>query len=229
MALQIQTLVGPGNVNSADGVPSQPRSGRQNDVIISELHGRFYEQAYRNSLFSGGMALTSISNATFTVATTGATATPIVGIWNPTSSGVNAVVLQAHVNAIITAATNTGCGGFSWQTATGQAAITTGAAPMSRSTLLAVGSKCKDMSGAALTGLSGATVVRQGSSIACGSAFNFSFVGTAAGPATINVAGVENFDGGLIVPPGGILGLFANTTPVVHSAVSAILWEEVPV
>ena len=38
----------------------------------------------------------------------------------------------------------------------------------------------------------------------------------------------ENFDGSLIIPPGYVLALMATTTPVAHSAVSNILWEEVP-
>jgi hypothetical protein len=39
--------------------------------------------------------------------------------------------------------------------------------------------------------------------------------------------GVENFDGSLIVPPGGVLALMAVTTPVAQSAVAGIVWEEV--
>lgn len=226
----IGAQTGTGNIKTVDGVQNNPvRQGNQNDTIVSELHGQRYEQCYRGNLFSGGMALTSISNVTFTTATTGATATPIVGIWNPLTSGVNCVILQASANFIITNATNTGAGGFNWMTATNQSAITTGSAPMSRLTLTAVGSKIKDLSGAALTGLSGATVTRMGSEIDGGSGVNFSFVGTAVGQVTFGSAGIEIFNGGLIVPPGGILGLFANTTPVAHSATSAILWEEVPV
>jgi len=30
-------------------------------------------------------------------------------------------------------------------------------------------------------------------------------------------------------PPGGVLALFATTTPVAHSAASMIVWEEVPI
>ena len=38
---------------------------------------------------------------------------------------------------------------------------------------------------------------------------------------------VENFDGSLIVPPGAVLGLFSNTTPVAVSAAGTLLWAEV--
>jgi hypothetical protein len=39
----------------------------------------------------------------------------------------------------------------------------------------------------------------------------------------------ELFDGSVIVPPGGVIALLATTTPAAHSAVSALVWEEVPV
>lgn len=226
--MQVTGYVGQ-TATASDGGQPIVRLGRQSDLIGSDLHGRFYEQTLRGNTFSDGMVLTSISNAIWTVATTDATAKPITGLWNPANSGYNAVILQAHVNAIVTAATCTGCGGFTWMTATTQSAISTGTTPLSRLTLLGAGSRMKGMSGIASTGISGVWVARQGSSIACGSAANFSFVGTAVGQVTANVSGVENFDGSIIVPPGGMLGLFANTTPVAHSAVSGILWEEVPV
>jgi len=228
MALQIQTLVGPGTVNSADGVASQPRAGRQNDTIVSELHGRFYEPTYRGNTFRGGIStLTSISNATFTVATTGATATPIVGLWNPVNSGVNAAVSQASVSAILTALQATGCGGFVWMSCLGNSAISTGTKPVNMATLSSVGAKCLDMSGVALTGMTGTLAPKFGSAINAGAAYNTSLLSTAVGFMTTSGAGSENFDGGIFVPPGGVLGLFASTTPVAHSAVSGIFWEEV--
>src|SRR5262245_16478850 len=97
--------VGPLAVASADGANPLFRQGRQQDVIVSELHGRFYEQAFRSNLFRGGAALTAINNATFTVATTGATATPVVGLFNPSTSTVNLVVQQVAISAVLTALT----------------------------------------------------------------------------------------------------------------------------
>ena len=49
--------------NQADGAQMViARAGRQGDQIVSELHGRFYEQAYRGNLFSNGVtALTALT------------------------------------------------------------------------------------------------------------------------------------------------------------------------
>lgn len=218
-----------GPIQIGDSVPFTQRGGRQGDGIISELHGRFYESAYRGNLFSGGMPLTSIAAATFTTATLGATCTPIIGIWNPLSSVVNASILQARLQAIITALQNTGGGGFMWATSTGNSAISTGNAPLNRKTLAASGSACKDMSGVALTGLTNNLVVREAAGLAGGNAFNIATLDTAAGFSTMLAPSIENVDGSILVPPGGVLALLCTTTPVALSAASGMFWEEVPV
>jgi hypothetical protein len=230
MATGISLTVGP--QAGADGAVVSSRAGKLGDQIVSELHGRFYEQNYRGALFSGGMTTTSISNATFTTATTGATATPIVGVWNPSGSTVNLVILQATMVITLSAGTSTGGGTFQWVVSTtGQNAISTGGTPWNRKTLSQAGSiaGAKNMAGVALTGLSGSLSILGGSALAGGSSGNFSFVGTAAGDATTQSGvSVENLDGSIIVPPGMILGLFCTTTPVAHSAGTNMIWEEVP-
>jgi len=213
-----------------DGVSTPPRLIRTGEFGFSEIHGRFYEQNYRANLYANGITtLTSINAATFTSATTGATATPIVGVWNPATSSVNVIVLQAVVGFTLTAATVTGGAPFVWLASVGNSAITTGVAPWNRKTLAQTGSQAKGVSGVALTGLTNTLSVMFGSAITGGASGNFSFVGTAAGDTTIHAGTTcENLDGSIIVPPGGVLGLFATTTPVAHSVTSSIFWEEVP-
>ena len=228
----IQGQVGPTSTQSVQpGSNPTVRMGQLGDVIVSELHGRFYEQNYRGGLFSGGIsALTSISAATFTTATTGATATPILGIHNPVGSTVNCVVLQATLGITITAATSTGAGPFVWMTGQNTALNIAGVASgFNRKTLQAAGAQAQYFTGAAITNFTGTLAARFGSSLGGGSSTNASFVGTAAGPAAQLAAFTENLDGSIIVPPGFVLALMATTTPVAHSAVSNILWEEVPI
>jgi hypothetical protein len=226
--MQIQGTVGQPASNASGSTPNL-RLGNLGDLIQSQLHGRYYEQAVRGNLFRGGMTLTSISNVIWSTQLD-ATTKPITGIWNPTTSGVNAVILKATLGVAVTNATSLGGGPYVWATSTANAAISTGTTPLSMSNLVATGSRCKDMSGIALTGMTGAITVKFGSALNGGSGQNYSFVGTAAGPVTF-AAGIneENLDGSIIVPPGGVLALLATTTPVAHSAVSGILWEEVPV
>src|SRR6266851_3007386 len=91
--VSIAGQVGPQVVG--DGSASTFRQGRSAEQVITELHGRFYEQNFRGNLFSGGMGMTSISNATYTTATLGNTVTAVAGVWNPNTALVNLVILQA--------------------------------------------------------------------------------------------------------------------------------------
>jgi hypothetical protein len=227
MGIEIEGQVGPQVLQ--DGVSQPFRQGKGAELVVQELHGRFYEQTYRGNVYRGGMtALTSIANATFTIATTGATATPIVGLWNPLTSPVNLVILQAQLATVLSALTATGGGPFVWMGAAGNSVISTGNVPINSKTLNAYGSYAKVFGGAALTGMTGTLAAVVGSGIASGPAYSISSIGTAAGFMTPYTATVENFDGSLIVPPGGVLALMAVTTPVAQSAVSGIVWEEVP-
>jgi hypothetical protein len=228
-----------GAVSKASGQVNQ-QGGFQADGIISELHGRFYTQTYQGNVYSTGMQLTSINAVTFTTAdalsgtlATAAQSTPIVGIWNASSpsSGINAVIWQATLGIVETSLTATGCGGFVWVAYTGNTTnnITVGsqAVPVNRKSLTAAGSQVKGLSGLALTGLASTGTLLAASALDGGSVYNVSEVATAVGFHTQMAAVTENLDGNIIVPPGGILGLFCSTTPVAHSAISSIVWEEV--
>jgi hypothetical protein len=175
-----------------------------------------------------GAALTAINNATFTSATTGVTATPIIGIWNPLNNPKYCIIEQAQLAVVMTALAATGPGGFVWMTSAGNALITTGLTPINSLSFLAGGSAVKGFAGAALTGMSGTLVVLRGSGLGGGSAENVSFTATAVGMQTQQITQVENIDGSIVVPPGGVLALMATTTPVAHSVVAGLVWEEVP-
>ena len=214
----------------ADGSLANFRGGRLGEGIFSELHGRFYEQNFRQTLYAGGMsALTAVAAATFTTATLGATCTPIAGLWNPVSSTVNLVILQASLSMTITSLTNTGVAPYAWAFSVGNGVISTGNIPWNRRTLVKSGSQAKDMSGLALTGLTNNLVVAFGSSLSGGNVFNTGSIGTQVGFQTVHNSSVENLDGSIIVPPGGVIALLSTSTGAAHSAVSQLLWEEVPI
>ena len=83
--------------NQSDGAsPISARMGRQGDQIVSELHGRYYEQAYRNNVFVG-------SNGATPSVTTVALATTYTGLAliNPASSAVNLSLLKVGYSFIV--------------------------------------------------------------------------------------------------------------------------------
>lgn len=233
-----QTQTGPAKYSN--GAAAALRGGTLGDGIFSELHGRFYEQNYQGNNYSAGFAtITSLANANFTTANggsatlaTAAASTPILALWNPLSSGVNAVVLQAILSGALTASTATGLGGLQWWAFPGNANITVASqqVPVNSKTLLASGSNMKGLNTLALTGLANTGLFLRASALSLGPATNYSQVGTAVGfPTTSGGTSVENIDGSIIIPPGGILALYSTTQAVAISAFGSIMWEEVPV
>lgn len=219
----VQGTTGP--VNFGDGVNPPLRQGRQGDVVVSELHGRFYEQNYRSNVYFTGGTLTALSANTITLT---ATTTPILGLYNPSSSTVNCVVLQAMLNCVASNLTSGAApGAFVWAVSTGNGAISTGLTPYNAKTLIAAGSQARGFAGStALTGLTNNLVVAAGANLPSPSGLTYT---TLASTALLpSYTGTENIDGSIIVPPGGVLALLNTTSSTVFSAAGRLTWEEVP-
>lgn len=219
-----------GPIIGGPGSPVPFTAGYSGGSRTQDAHARFMQAVAEGRVFSTGMGVTSISNATFSIATLGVTCTPIVGLWNPSTSPIYAVIWQAQLALIMTALQATGCGPFQWAASVGNAAITgAGVNPWNRKSLVQTGSQCRGFAGTALTGLTNNLVVMNGSALNGGSAATAAFLATQVGLQTqAPSCNVENFDGSLWVPPGGVLALLAGSTGVAHSAASGLVWEEVP-
>lgn len=214
-----------------DGSNPISRFGRAAEQVVQELHGRFYEQVFRNNVFSIGCSVTALSANTIALTSSG---TPILAVWNPSSSPVNIVMLQA----MLTVAANTLSspvppGPFVWASSIGNSALTLGSAPFNRRTLASVGSQAKAYpGGVALTGLTNNLVIFEGADLPNLSGLTNSGTITAqttGSNATAGAFGVQNFDGSLIVPPGGILALLNTTSTTTYSVSGRLMWEEVPI
>jgi hypothetical protein len=227
--MQVQTQVGPiaTTASIAPGTVAAMRSGNLGDVIVSELHGRFYEQAYRGNVYTGGInALTALSANTITLT---ATTTPILGVWNNLSNSVNLVILQASLQIVPNNLTSGAApGALVWAASTSNGAISTGNAPINVKTLTASGSQAKFFTpSVALTALTNNLVIIAGADIPSPSGLTYTTLGSTA--IIPPVGGVQNFDGGLIVPPGGVLALLNTVSSTTFSVYGRITWEEVPV
>lgn len=191
------------------------RIGQQGDGIVSELHGGLYEQAVRRNLFF------SLSM----VRATSLPATAMIGniVYNPPDSGVNLAMQQWNSHIVVTSATTTGIGlAASYQT-TVPTTVT-----------------AADATGSTFLSLSGATnLVFQ-----TGKAKAYAIATLLIAPtlvallhhntAAIATTGIDvaqgTFEGGLIVPPGGIICMAAIGTAVAAAGHSSwMTWEEVPI
>lgn len=76
-----------GALSVSDSSKTIARAGKQGDLMVSELHGRYYEQTYRGNLFSVCTQGTGVT-------TSAALATAFTGlaVGNPAGSGVNLVL-----------------------------------------------------------------------------------------------------------------------------------------
>lgn len=227
--MEFQIMVGKGRAAASTLVTA--RGGTGLDVIVSELNGRFYEANVNGDLYSiGCMPATTVAPTALSAATIllTASAQPIVGVWNPLTSGVNLVILQAALTDVINNVTSVAPGSFVWAASTGNGALSAGLAPFNRKTLSNNGSQAKGFSlstASLLTGLTNNLVIFDAAEFNVASGLLTTTV--AAATPTPSVSGVQNFDGSLIVPPGGVLALLNTVSSTTHSVTARLLWQEI--
>ena len=199
----IQPITGPQSASDGN-IAAAARGGKQGDLIVSELHGRYYEQTYRSNMFS---VMTQGTGVT----TTAALATTFTGlaVGNPLGSGVNLVINKAWVTEFaVGAAATVGVMG-------GAGSITASLVPQSR--LLASGTLSK------ATATAGQTISTPLLICTFGQTGSLATTGYGLGPA----ASID-FEGSLIVPPGSFIASY--TAVITTSALQfGYAWEEVPV
>ena len=227
MAQTVGGQVGP--ATAGDNTYPPMRLMKDGSVAVAEVHGRFYEQNYRGNMFSIGCSVTALSANTITLTNS---STPILGLWNPSTSTVNLVLQQL----VLTVAANTLTapvppGVFVLASSVGNTAISTGSAPFNRKSLAAVGSQAKAFpGGVALTGLTNNVVIFEGLELPNLSGLTNAGTITAqttTSNATAGAVGIVNFDGSLIIPPGGVLSLLNTTSTTTYSVSGRLLWAEV--
>lgn len=206
------------------GTPSPFTAGYSGGSRIQDAHSRFTDACLGGRLFSWGKTST-VLNATSTSSVLDATITPVIGVWNPTTSGVNLVLLQATVIVAQVPASAGITGAFMYSQSTGSAAITTGNTPWNRKTMVQSGSLAKGFDLAtALTGKSNANVVS-------GAAAVSAMTGAQGATVTPLIGGVftDNIDGSRIVPPGGVICIQNTTANTTVLVAAELLWEEIPI
>lgn len=226
----IQGQVGPQSGNTSLGAGTNPsiRQGQLGEVIVSELHGLYYEQTYRGNLFSTGQTAPQALASTHASGTLGATCTPILGLWNPINNTNNLVLLKANLQVMANSLTSGAApGAFVWAVSVNNSAITTGGTPWNRKSLTQQGSQARTFTGTtALTGLTNNLVVMETADFSTMGAVTYTtLASTTLQP---SVGGIQLFEGGLIVPPGGVIALLNTTTATTFSVAGKLLWEEVP-
>lgn len=212
----IQGQVGPSSTQSiTPGATPAMRQGQLGDVIVSELHGRYYEQAYRGNLFT-----LSVSTAAAITAYIGAAGgTPALAVYNPPNSGKNLVPIQAGYNNVVAASA---AGTVSWALWYGPTAAITQATltyPVNNATLNRVGSVTQCFTNVALTS---STALLNAHPI------GYYYWATAAGAFQSGPTFVD-INGSFIVPPGTMMALGGSAALTSATWIASLVWEEVPI
>lgn len=187
---------------TSDGAGPVARQGNQGELMVSELHGRYYEQALRGNMYR-------VANQA-AVTTTAGLATTFTGlaISNPTGSGVNAVINLFTVSQFAVGAA-------------GAIGIMTGAGAAAGSLV----PKNAIVSGTTgkVTASAGATIATPVLDIVIGQVGSLATTGYGLTPGL-----VVDLGGSIIIPPGFFAASF--TSIVTTTALQfGFQWEEVPV
>ena len=211
----IQGQVGQPTIQSIQpGATPAVRMGQLGDVIVSELHGRYYETAYRRNIYS------AVLNAGTT--TSAGLATTFTGLllYNPQNSTVNVAINKVGISFLVafTAAATVG--------------LMTGVAPTNPGTAVTnttvrtnyVG--LPNGSGQALA-YSTATLTATGATPVLHSVFGSGLTG-----AITTVPQVPGFfvdyEGSIILPPGTYIATYTSTASGASGTLASFQYEEIP-
>lgn len=211
----IELAVGP-LTNSADSTRTVARGGKQGDAIVSELHGKYYEQTARGNVFSLDSPSITLASTTVSASAMG-TAKFICGFYNPTDSGVNAVILSSLLGTV---SVTTGGGPFLYNYLTGLT-ITSAATGTVRRRFISgsAASKMTPQNFVALVASGAPTTALIELAVMGGN------LGSAVG---IGTTQTDDVAGSIIVPPGAIFGLMSTGAGSSHVVTTSLVWEEVP-
>lgn len=215
------TVFDPSNAATPDGSTPAINMGRANEALVAQLHGKYFEQAYRGNIYIGS---TSSAGAVIAISST---LTPTYTIWNPAGSGK---LIVPVVTLIGWTATTAALGSFVWTATTNAGNTISSTAPFVAFTTPATPVNSNVGSGKVSVAKFGA----QGTTITLVAAASFfretgcqitaTTAATAAAPGWI---WRDDWDGTAIIPPGNAIHLMAATAILTTATVSTV-WVEVP-
>lgn len=214
--MQLQGIVNaPPNASIADGLSPIALMGKSAEMLVAELHGKYYTQSYRGNAYIGSTAGAGVVPPIYT------TTAQTFGLWNRAGNTKNAV-LQTLDAGIVTAGTVVVSSFCLGQSANAGSALATGGISAFTSGTPVGGN----------VGISGGNTVAFTPSAATSLAatflmsLNYGFYTTAvtaASPGGLHY----DFEGGVIVPPNWAVWV-ANNVASSFTFELTLRWEESP-
>ena len=203
-----------------DSTTASVNLGRANDLIVSELHGKYFQQAYRGNVFYASTTAAGVVIPIYT------TLTPTYSVWNPSGSGK---LLVPIVTLIGWTATTAALGSYVWTATTNAGSnISTTAPYVAFGTGTAVNANLGAGKVSAMRIASGGTTTL----VAAPSFYRETGCQIAVTTAATSVAPGwvwrDEWDGAGIVPPGNGIHLM-GTTAIATTVTVTLAYVEVPI
>jgi hypothetical protein len=207
MALPIQTIVG-GNAAAVTG--SQPvnlRVGPTGELVVQTIHADGYEAAVRAQLFSGSNSAAVTTSAGFATTHTG------LCLSNPIGSGKNLVLMRVKYGGVVAQAAAISLGLQTGYHAATNVVHTTPMVPLSNFVGNPAGVALLDS--AATLPIAPTRIILLDTMV------------TGAITTTMIGGNQYDFNGTLVIPPGGFVATYTSAASTAASLVFGFAWEEV--
>lgn len=214
----LQGNVGPATATASLGMgtPQTVRLGNMGEVVVSELHGRYYEAAYRRTLFTGATqaVIATGTAAGLTVSTTGV---PV--LYNPIGNTVNLVLHKVAITNLVAPVAASAIGiATGYNASTAVSGTLTSVTPKSR--FIGQGANPTGLMyfSAAITLPTVPTL-----DVVLGTITTAAITTTPTGPSIL-----VDLEGSIILPPGAYATIYTSTALAASSLLASFSWEEVP-
>jgi len=211
MALPINGQVGGSAAQTAGTNPTNLalRIGSTSELIVDELHGRYYETTVRKAMYSGAN-LTGVT-------TTAAFATTYTGMClsNPIGSTVNLVLTKVTYAPVVAQTAALVMGIMTGYSASVNVTHTTPLVPLSNFVGQPAGTGLIDSS--ATLPVAPTRLILLGT------------LTTGAITQTLLNGSVTDMEGSVVIPPGGYAAIYTSAASVASSLAFGMMWEEVSV
>ena len=209
----IQGQVGqPTTTSISSGSNPTIRLGQLGELIVNELHGRYYETTYRRNMFTAALTSGTTTSAALATAHTG------LLLLNPNNSSVNFVINKVNMSFLVAFAAASAIGIQTGNQNTAALSSLTTTNTQIRSNFVGQPATSVGLTYSAATTTAPALQMIFGAGL------------TGAITTTPQITGhVIDIEGSLIIPPGAWIGTYTSTASGASSMFASITYEEVPI
>ena len=209
----IQGQVGqPGVRSITPGANPVIRQGQQSDIIVSELHGRYYETTYNRNMYTATLTSGTTTSAALATAHTG------LLLLNPNNSQVNFVINKVGMTFLVAFAASAAIGIQTGNQSTAVLSSLTTTNTQTRNNFLGAPNSTVGLTYSAATTTSPSLLQLFGAGL------------TGAITTVSQIPGFFiDLEGSVIVPPGSWIATYTSTASGASGTFASFTYEEVPV